>query len=180
MNRTAAIRLAVPGYSPAKGTRIYADRWYRVTLQDMDEDARCDYIGLKDTATAYIMRGDKAREERDSHLNRCNKIEEYAGPVYAVTWREYGMTEQTVYTDAMEDARRVAADVEKKRRDHIAACEKEAARNRERAERATGITILNTGPVSERDLYLSWAKDCDEGARRARATNWGVAIKRVQ
>lgn len=175
MDRTTATRLVVPGYSPAKGTRIYSDRWYRVTLQDEEVDLRCDYIGLKDTATVYIMRGDKAREERDRHLNRCNAIEEYTGPVFAVT-----RPGQVVYTDTMEDARRVAADVEKERRDYIAACEKEAARDRERAERATGIVITSTGPVSKKDLYSSWAEQSEEAARNARAADWGITIKRVR
>jgi len=85
MNQLTAIRtFANSGYCPVKHTRIYANRWYLVELQDIERDYRTDYIGLAETSTVYLFDGVKAKRERDSRLNHCNKIVEYTGNVYAV------------------------------------------------------------------------------------------------
>jgi hypothetical protein len=85
MNKLTAIRcFANSGYCPVKSTRIYANKWYLVELQDIERDYRTDYMGLAETSTVYLFDGLKAKKERDSRLNHCNKIIEYTGNVYMV------------------------------------------------------------------------------------------------
>jgi hypothetical protein len=94
MNQLSAIRtFSNPGFSPAKSTRIYADRWYLVEMQDIERDPRCDYIGLAETSTIYLYNGMQTRRERDSHLNHCNKIIEYTGNVFALTSEKMRLAE---------------------------------------------------------------------------------------
>ncbi len=85
MDKLTAIRcFANSGYCPVKSTRIYANKWYLVELQDIERDYRTDYMGLAETSTVYLFDGIKAKRERDSRLNHCNRITEYTGNVYMV------------------------------------------------------------------------------------------------
>ena len=170
MNRTAAIRLARPGYSPAKGTRIYDSRWYRVTLQDLDIDARTDYHGLKDTETTYIMRGKEARECRDRALNHCNRIEEHTGPVWSVSWREYGRSPTEAFTDSEEKAQGLARSIMLKKPQHVSACREEAEKYRR---------LAATASEKARELYLEWAADCTAVALDAAGADWAITVQRI-
>lgn len=94
MNRLTAYRVfGNSGYCPVKSTRIYKDRFYMVELQDIERDYRTDYIGLADTSTIYLFDGVKAKKERDSRLNHCNRIAEYKGNIYTVTSNKLRISE---------------------------------------------------------------------------------------
>ncbi len=94
MNHLTAIRsFAKPGYCPVKSTRIQDNKWYLVEMQDIESDARFDYIGLADTSTVYLYPGNIARQKRDSKLNHCNKIAEYDGDVFSLTSYKQKITE---------------------------------------------------------------------------------------
>lgn len=91
MDRLTAVRtFARPGYTPAKRTRIQATKWYTVTMQNIDRDPRCDYIGLGEGEYTELVTGTDARARRDAHLNHCNAIAEYSGPLYRLTEYRYG------------------------------------------------------------------------------------------
>ena len=84
MNRITAIRcFGNSRYTPAKKdvNRIMDAKFYLVTLQDFETD-QGDGQYLLDTETTTLFCGRKAREERDSRMNRCNRIVEYTGPVF--------------------------------------------------------------------------------------------------
>lgn len=170
MNRVTAIRMVKPGYSPAKGTRIYDSRWYRVTLQDVETDALTDYHGLKDTETTYIMPGEDARRCRDRALNHCNRIEEYTGPVWNVSWREYGLTKRQEFTDTEEKARALARSIMLKKAQYISACREEAEKYRRLAATADG---------KEKELHLESASDCTFAALNAAAADWSIVVQQV-
>lgn len=91
MDTLTAIRnFAKPGFSPAKRTRIRNDRYYLVTFQNVETDPRCDYVGLGEGEYVSLLAGREARQAREAHLNHCNRIQEYDGPVYRLTLHEYG------------------------------------------------------------------------------------------
>ena len=82
MNRLTAIRsFGNPGYTPAKKVRLFNDRYYMLTMQNTETDQGDGHYLVEGTYT-IILPGDKARGERDSHLNHCNGITEYTGPIW--------------------------------------------------------------------------------------------------
>ena len=84
MNKTTAIRsFANSGYTPARKdvARILDSKYYLVTLQDYETD-QGDGHYLLNTQQTFVLSGHDARQERDSRMNRCNRIVEYIGPVY--------------------------------------------------------------------------------------------------
>lgn len=84
MNYLTAYRsFGNPGFSPAKGIRIYKDRWYLVTMQNTSRDQGDGYY-LEEGEYVELVPGDEARQRRDARLNHCNSIQEYNGPVYCV------------------------------------------------------------------------------------------------
>ena len=105
MNTLTAVRtFAKPGYCPVKRTRIFADRWYKVTFQNV-EHGQGDYIGLGEGEYVQLLPGNKAREARDAHLNHCNAIQEYTGDVWEVYTTHYGhMRQHPVYVSCRESA----------------------------------------------------------------------------
>lgn len=95
MNRLSAIRsFGNPGYSPAKRVRIQNNKWYLVTFQNTESDPRTDYHGLAEGEYTQLLPGKDAREARDSHLNHCNHIADYPGPVFAVWTSAFGYAER--------------------------------------------------------------------------------------
>lgn len=91
MNHLTAIRtFAAPGFTPTKGTRIFANRWYRVTMQNTERDMGDGHY-LAEGEYTELLPGNKARERRDARLNHCNRIEEWTGPVYALYTTHYGV-----------------------------------------------------------------------------------------
>lgn len=111
MNTLTAIRtFAKPGFCPVKRTRIFADRYYLVTFQNVETDPRCDYVGLGDGEYTVLLPGSKAREGRDARLNHCNRIQEWTGKVYAVLTSQYGhwdTSRKPVYATSEENARAI-------------------------------------------------------------------------
>lgn len=79
-----------PGYTPAKRTRIENKKWYLVTLQNVETNPLCDYVGLADGQYTELLPGHKAREKREARLNHCNAIQEYKGPVYQLQAIQHG------------------------------------------------------------------------------------------
>jgi len=84
MNTLTAIRtFAKPGFSPAKRTKLFNDRWYI-------ERGQGDYLGLGEGEYTELLPGNKARDRRDAHLNHCNRLAEYDGPVFELMANQYG------------------------------------------------------------------------------------------
>lgn len=170
MNMVTAIRMAKPWYSPARGVRIYDSKWYRVVLQDVETDPLTDYHGLAETETTYIMRGRDARACRDRALNHCNAISEYTGPVWNVSWREYGLTKRQEFTDTEEKARALARSIMLKKAQYISACREEAEKYRRLAATADG---------KEKELHLESASDCTFAALNAAAADWSIVVQQI-
>ena len=170
MNRVTAIGMAKPGYSPARGVRIYDSKWYRVVLQDVETDPPTDYHGLAETETTYIMRGRDARACRDRALNHCNAISEYTGPVWAVSWREYGRIPSEAFVDSEERAQAIAHSVALEKERHIAARSEGAEKYRRLAATADG---------KAKELYLEWAADCMAVALDAAGADWAITVQRI-
>ncbi len=170
MNKTTAIRLVKPGYSPAKGMQIYDSRWYRVTLQDVEVDALTDYHGLKDSETTYIMPGEDARQCRDRALNHCNRIEEHTGPVWAISWREGGRIPSESYTYSEEKAQTIAQSIAMAKDQRVTACREAAGKYRKLAATASG---------KAKELYLEWAADSDAAACDAAGADWAITVQRI-
>lgn len=127
MNSLTAIRsFAKPGFCPVKRTRIFADRWYKVTFQNVETDPRSDYVGLADGEYTQLLPGNKAREARDARLNHCNAITEWNGPVFEVFTTTCGnMKSDPVFVSCQESA---DLTVELARREHaqwVSDCAKE-------------------------------------------------------
>ena len=105
MNTLTAIRsFGKPGYCPTK-TRVQNNKWYLVEMQDVETDPRCDYVGLKDTTTIYLMPGKIAREKRQARLNHCNRIAEYTSNVFALTSNKQRITEFYTSIELAENAK---------------------------------------------------------------------------
>jgi len=128
MDRVTAYRtFGDPSYSPTRRTRIRNDRFYLVTLQNVETDARTDYVGLGEGTYTELVGGAKAREYRDARLNHCNRVEEYAGPVWewAVDWwRSPGSR----YVRSLEEARDLTRHYEAQYQEHRAQLARERAR----------------------------------------------------
>lgn len=82
-----------PGATPTRGTRVYRDRWYLVTMQNVGRD-QGDGLWLAEGEYTDLVPGSEARNRRDSRLNHCNRIAEYRGPVYQVVIGRYWHMEQ--------------------------------------------------------------------------------------
>jgi len=75
-----------PGYSPVRGkVRIYSNRWYFCTFQNVEHNPLIDYIGLAQGEYTELLPGEQARGERDSRLNHLNSMREHRGEVWQVT-----------------------------------------------------------------------------------------------
>jgi len=100
MNRHTALRtFGAPGYTPTRHVRVFNTRWYLVTLQDFHSDIGGG-LYLDNTEHTYLMTGTKAREERNKHLNRCNAITQYNGPVIQITAIVNGKPDEYYSTQA--------------------------------------------------------------------------------
>ena len=81
------------------------------------EHGQGDYVGLGEGEYVELLPGNTARERRDAHLNHCNRIQEYGGPVFELRTNRYGGELQHVgYFGTVEkmsaklDARKAAHD----------------------------------------------------------------------
>ncbi len=96
MNKTTAYRnFGKPSYTPAKQVKIYDTKWYLVTMQNTEHDQGDGYY-LAEGEYTLLLTGKQARDKREAHLNHCNKIAEYLGPVYHVSVRRYWHVEPTI------------------------------------------------------------------------------------
>ena len=90
MNHLSAIRtFGKPGYTPAKHTRIYDNRWYLCTFQNVETDSRFDYVGLGKGEYQELLPGLAAIQARDAHLNHLNALREWTGPVFRLAFIYY-------------------------------------------------------------------------------------------
>lgn len=135
MNQLNAIRtFAKPGFCPAKQTRIFADRYYIVRMQNTERDMGDGYY-LADGEYIEVLPGSAARERRDARLNHCNAVEEWTGEVFAVLTSSYGhwdTSRKPLYTVSETDAKIM---VDRARATHdkwLAECEKALAQHEEK------------------------------------------------
>ncbi len=158
------------GYCPAKGVRIQNEKWYRVTLRDVEMRID-DGCFLADTCTTAIMPWEEARKHRDEPLNRCDRIEEYHGPVYAARWLEYGNRayERVAYVGSLEEAEKVRSEVEAFRASEIGALK----RYRERRAREAEMGV-------DAEWNMECVRECDETLARWTATDWGFRVERIR
>jgi hypothetical protein len=153
---TAIRSFARPGYCPAKRVRIYNQKWYLVTMQNVETDPRSDYVGLAEGQYVELMPGARARAARDAHLNHCNNIVEYRGPVYALFATRYGDWEtEPIYCQTYTEAEGNAAiargeheqwlrDVRAAQQRYIARLETDAGQNWLQSSIADCQRILDT------------------------------------
>jgi hypothetical protein len=159
MNRLTAIRtFAAPGVTPTKRVKLFNHRWYYVRMQNV-ERGQGDYVGLGEGEYTELLPGNKARERRDAHLNHCNAIAEYSGPVFDLFANRYGgELEHVGYFATPEDA---AAKLDACKTSHdkwIRDCRIEGERHRATAsaiEQGTGESILTA------EMHRQAAKECD-------------------
>jgi hypothetical protein len=130
MDRLTAIRtFGSSSFTPAKRTKIFADRWYLVTFQNVETDPMIDYVGLGEGEYSQLLPGNKARESRDAKLNHCNAIVEYTGPVYAAYTTSYGtMREAPMYFGDVDALHTHIASRKAEHDKWISDCQQELAR----------------------------------------------------
>jgi hypothetical protein len=143
---TAVRTFAKPGYTPTRHVRIFADRWYLVTMQNV-ERGQGDYMGLGEGEYTELLPGAKARERREARLNHCNAIAEYSGPVFELLANQYGGELRHVgYFPSIAD---LITKLDNCKADHdewIADCRAEAQRHlasAEAIENGTGESIMS-------------------------------------
>ena len=130
MTGTTAIRsFGRSGYCPVKRTRIFANRWYLVTFQNIERDGLTDYIGLGEGEYTVLLPGDQARKARDAHLNHCNRIQDYDGPVFRCDSSVYGGNEQITFHTSEEGAATKREEIKAAWEKWLADCRKEADRH---------------------------------------------------
>lgn len=131
MNQLTAIRaFAKPGFCPVKRTRVFADRYYLVTFQNVEIDLCCDYVGLAEGEYTELLTGTKTREARDARLNHCNRIQEWEGSVFAVLTSQYGQwdtSRRPTYVISEQDAQVLVDRAHAVHNKWIADCEKQLA-----------------------------------------------------
>lgn len=173
------------GYSPAKGkVRIYNNRWYMVTMQNVEHDGLTDYIGLAAGTYRELVPGKEARERRDAHLNHCNAVQEYRGPVYGLHRNERGRRREPVYypsEEAAESAGQTWADTE------LAQCRTRLLREIERDRRAAAKTReefaagFRAGSFEQmRELHTQWADAAQRSLDALGADSFTYTIERMR
>lgn len=119
MNKLTAIRtFAAPGFCPVKRTRIFANRWYKVTMQNTERDMGDGYY-LAEGEYVELIPGNEARRRRDARLNHCNRIEEWTGPVYALFTTYYGSWNGSRQPEYFGDLESLEKAVKKAYGDHL-------------------------------------------------------------
>jgi hypothetical protein len=160
MDKLTALRtFGNPSISPAKRTKIFADRWYLVTMQNVERDPRCDYVGLGEGTYQELLPGNKARERRDARLNHCNHIVEWDGNVYEAFASRYGSEAQHLAWFPTVDETFDAITAEKAKHDKwIADCQHEQEIH-ETAAKAIDAGEVTTSILSV-DLHRESAANC--------------------
>ena len=93
MNKLTAMRtFGKPGFTPVRSFRIYANKWYLCTFQNVERDPRCDYVGLGEGEYTEVLPGKLARRARDASLNHLNGITLWQGEVWSVTHTQHNNT----------------------------------------------------------------------------------------
>jgi hypothetical protein len=128
MNALTAVRtFAKPGYSPAKQTRIFADRYYLVSMQNTERDMGDGYY-LAEGEYRELLPGDAARARRDARLNHCNRVTEWDGEVWAVLTSTYGhwdTSRKPKYAGSQAEANAYVAEARAVHEKWLVDCEKE-------------------------------------------------------
>jgi hypothetical protein len=151
MTTTTIIRnFANPGYTPAAHVPIRNDRFYLLTMQNVETDPRCDYVGLGEGEYTVLVPGANARAERESRLNHCNRIQEWRGKVWSVTLAPWGNPRPAEYFRSGAEARARVEAFHAEERKWLDACITEA----ERHERATPTVGFN------KEFHLRCASEC--------------------
>jgi len=105
VNKLTAIRsFANPGFTPVK-LRIYNNRWYLFTFQNIRTDQGGGHY-LAEGEHTILLPGREARRARDRHLNHLNAIREHRGEVWEVTSRDRLITYHASETAAEMEASR--------------------------------------------------------------------------
>lgn len=176
MDHTTLIRnFGSSAYRPrAARVRIFSDRWYTVTMQNVERGPG-DFLGLGEGEYTELVPGADARGRRDARLNHCNRVAEHTGPVYRAAFRPYATNPERVTYHATEQAARAWAEggAENGRARWITDLTTERDRALARAETADG-------PAFNAAFYRNKAADCARVLAEAQATPWPWSIKQIR
>jgi hypothetical protein len=194
MDRMTAIRsFGNAGYTPARKVRVENKKWYLVTLQNIERD-QGDYMGLGEGEYQVLVPGAKAREYRQAHLNHCNRIEEYNGEVFGVTWSMYNVgQEQVTYCANTEAVKKEVERINNLKKDHIEKCIKGGDDYLKRANAesiiaqakrtSVGINCIDDPQwvTAQIAMYEDWAKQSYAAARKAEdSPDWITSIDLIR
>lgn len=151
MNKLTALRtFANPSLTPTKGTKIFNDRWYQVTMQNTERDIGDGYY-LAEGEYVELLPGKAARERREARLNHCNSIVEYSGPVFELFANEYGGEPRSAGFFPSAEAMKVK--LEAKKADHdkwVTDCIEEGLRHLDSAAK------IASGEVQKMGFDAAW------------------------
>lgn len=177
MNRLTAYRtFGKPGYTPTKHVRIFQDRFYLVTMQNTEHDQGDGYY-LAEGEYTELLHGVEAKRRRDAHLNHCNNIQEYHGPIWEFK-QEYRNTEW--YASEADVVKRIeclnAEFVNQQSKTAKSADYYHQMQDREAIinnAKRTGVGIDCLKTPEDTDTYvtkeIAWYKRTEEGVRKALA-----------
>ena len=177
MNKLTAYRtFGKPGYTPTKHIRIYKDRFYRVTMQNTERDQGDGYY-LADGEYTELLDGVEAKRRRDAHLNHCNNIQEYHGPVWGFKQEYCNMQWYASEADVAKRIERLNTEfvnqqlkTEKSADYYHKMQDREAIINNAK-HTSVGIDCLKT--PEDTDTYvtkeIAWYKRTEEAVRKALA-----------
>ncbi len=146
MNKLTALRtFANPSLTPTKGTKIFNDRWYQVTMQNTEHDIGDGYY-LAEGEYVELLPGKAARERREARLNHCNSIVEYNGPVFELLTSQYGHELRGVGFYPSAEATMVKLDAEKAAHDKwVTDCIEEGLRHLDSAAKIVSGEVQKIG-----------------------------------
>ncbi|GAH44763.1 unnamed protein product, partial [marine sediment metagenome] len=117
--------------TPARHFRIYTNKWYLCTFQNVERDPRCDYVGLAQGEYVELLPGKLARQARDASLNHLNSILLWRGEVWAVIDTQCG---GTTYYPAQEMAETKVAAINAKNDKDWQECQESVDKQLERTD----------------------------------------------
>ena len=175
MNRTTLLRtFASPAYRPrAARVRIYSDRWYIVTMQNVERGM--DYLGLGEGEYTELVPGADARDRRDARLNHCNRVTEHLGPVYRAAFNPYATNTERVTYHATEAAARAWAEG-----NATAGRDKWLADLARERDRALILAESAISPTFNTTFYRDKAADCARVLAEAQATPWPWSVTQIR